>query len=85
MASQNITIIVQKTFQSIASDAFSVAAAFLLIGTGVYAESAAMQWVGFILFFTMILSRSGMKGVFRVSSTEAARKVLDNIDAEATE
>lgn len=83
MKNEKIVINIQTTMQSIVSDAFSIISAIALIGSGVWAESSAMQWVGFILFFIMLLARSNIPGVYRVKTIEQARNILDKIEKDA--
>jgi len=54
-----------------------------LIGLGIIADSAAMQWAGFVLAFLTLFAVGAVRVARRegISITEA-RKILDELEAE---
>lgn len=49
------------------------------IGIGIFAQSSAMQWVGFVIGLWIVLSSLSTR-VRKVKSTDEARAYLDQID-----
>ena len=49
----------EPIWKSIVRDTYSAAMIFTVIGVGVYLESSAMQWVGFIMAFILLFGASG--------------------------
>jgi hypothetical protein len=78
-----IFIVVETPAESIKKDMGSLAFALGLIAPGVFMDSSAMQWAGFLVFVVWLLVK-GSKGigVHRVNGFPAARAVLDQIEQE---
>ncbi|KZY51015.1 hypothetical protein A3734_06545 [Sulfitobacter sp. HI0054] len=73
----------EKPLDSIIRDTYSVACAFALILPGHAIGSAALQWVGFVLFFVVICTRAaGLRKKYTMSIPEARAK-LDELEASA--
>ena len=75
-----IRIATETALQSWARDASSFALFTALIGVGVYLDSSAMQWAGFMCA-VIILANQGMKLVPKLTITEA-REYLDKLEAD---
>ena len=56
---KEIIIIQESLLKSIMKDCFTFSMIILLIGLGVFLKSTAMQWMGFICVFAVIISRFG--------------------------
>ena len=78
-AKTQVIIIKENAWQSIVSDAGSFVAALAMVGVGWALDSAALQWVGAVLFFISLFAQ-GSKKWSRMSITDA-RKRLDEIEA----
>jgi hypothetical protein len=53
------------------------------ISLGIYMDSTAMQWMGFITTIMMVAGVATIMGDrYTVHTTDEARKLLDQIDAE---
>lgn len=76
-------VILRETWaQSIASDAGTVAAFAAMIGLGVHLDSAAMQWIGGILFFMAVVTRSYRKTADGRMSIDQAIAHLEALKAK---
>ncbi|MBL4795829.1 MAG: hypothetical protein JKY50_00290 [Oleispira sp.] len=71
-----IILIKETTVKSVLTDIFTYFMVVTVIGTGVYLESNAMQWVGFTMLVLGLLGHSHNKGV----SVEEAKKQLEEMD-----
>lgn len=71
-----IIILHETAIQSWLRDIGSAAAAIALIGTGVWAGSSAMQWVGAILFFLLLIARSVRLGNTQRLNLREAENVI---------
>lgn len=56
-----IMIFRETTAGSVVSDLFTLFTVAAVIGMGVWLDSSAMQWVGFIMVFVILFSRSTSK------------------------
>jgi len=76
-------IFIRKTpLDSVIRDASTAAGILCIIGVGVYFQSAAMQWAGFVLVFChLLLAGTGVKP--RTLTIAEARAYLDEIEEEA--
>ena len=82
MSKSNEVIILHETaLQSWARGASSVVMFIALIGIGVYLDSSAMQWVGAILGFLVIIGKTISHQNRSKMTVEQARKRLDEIEA----
>lgn len=66
--------------QSWMRDASSYALAVALIGSGVWVESSAMQWLGALVFFVVSISKGS--GLIKDMTIEQAREYLDNLETD---
>lgn len=75
-------IFIRKTpLDSVIRDASTAAGILCIIGVGVYFQSAAMQWAGFVLVFChLLLAGTGVKP--RTLTIAEARAYLDEIEEE---
>lgn len=80
MMSEPKVIMVQESWtESAVRDAISVVFAFVLIGPGVLMNSAAMQWIGFLVLIVIAVSRAvGLRTKYTMTVDEA-RAELDRI------
>lgn len=76
-----ILFVYETAAQSWLRDASSAAMFLALIGIGVWLDSGAMQWVGAILGFFVIISKSIHLGRKNRLTIEQARKRLDEIES----
>lgn len=74
-----IIIIKESAWESVVSDAGSFVTAIAMVGVGWAVDSAAMQWLGAVLFLISMLAQ-GSKKWTRMSIADA-RKRLDDIEA----
>ncbi len=81
MSKQTEVILLHETaLQSWLRDASSVAMFVGLIGIGVYLESSAMQWVGALVGFVVIIGKVARVGKDNRFTISDARKRLDEIE-----
>jgi hypothetical protein len=83
MADRQIMIIKESARESWLRDTSSVVSFIALIGIGIVLDSSAMQWVGAILGFIVILERSNRLFKSNRFTIEEARKRLDEIERGA--
>lgn len=82
MTKPEVIIIHETVAQAWMRDASMVAAVVALIGIGVFLKSPAMQWVGAILAFVLIVATAvRFSGESKMTVSEA-RQRLDEIEAE---
>ena len=81
MAERQIIIIKENARESWLRDTSSVVSFVALIGIGVVLDSSAMQWVGAVIGFFVILERSNRLFKSNRFTIEEARKRLDEIEA----
>ena len=81
MAERQIIIIKENARESWLRDTSSVVSFVALIGIGVVLDSSAMQWVGAVIGFFVILERSNRLFKSNRYTIEEARKRLDEIEA----
>ncbi|MEL6467067.1 MAG: hypothetical protein AAFQ58_19065 [Pseudomonadota bacterium] len=61
---------------------YSLTTVFAVLGSGIIAESNAMQWAGFVLLAVLAIALSATTAKRNSSLTiEEARKLLDEIEA----
>lgn len=77
---REILIITESVGQSWRRDLSSLVTIIALIGIGILLKSNAMQWVGAILGFLMIMSRAARTVKDNRFTVEEARKRLDEIE-----
>lgn len=65
-----IVLIDDKLSHSIMADTYTIFSFVVMIGLGVYLQSAAMQWIGGLLFLAAMFSR-GSKRIKRLSESDA--------------
>lgn len=76
MKSPEVILIRESWADSLISDFTSFALALVLIGIGVWLQSSAMQWLGFVLFAICLCTRAtGKMNSARVTAQEAADKL----------
>lgn len=83
MADRQIMIIKESARESWLRDTSSVVSFVALIGIGIVLDSSAMQWVGAILGFIVILDRANRLFKNNRFTIEEARKRLDEIERGA--
>ena len=81
MAERQIIFIKENARESWLRDTSSVFSFVALIGIGVVLDSSAMQWVGAVIGFFVILERSNRLFKSNRFTIEEARKRLDEIEA----
>lgn len=65
MSDVKVKIIRESLRASILSDVVTLLSTFIIIGVGIFADSNAMQWIGFIFVMIFILGRGlGDKDTF---------------------
>jgi len=72
----------ETTLQSVGRDAFSFVTFAAMIGLGVICHSSAMQWVGSICFFLVMISQA--KGRMKKMTPAEIRADLDRLEAVRT-
>lgn len=73
-----IIILHESMWQSLLSDAGTFAMCAALIAPGIWLDSAAMQWIGAIMFMIAVLSKASMKG--KRKTLAEARAFLDDLE-----
>lgn len=85
MAEKVTTIIIlhETLWQSVVRDTYTFGALAAVVGLGVYLESAALQWIGGIIWMMWLLSRAARLAGDKSSrlTVEEARRKLDDIEA----
>lgn len=71
-----------RMWRSIARDLFSIAVFLAMVGIGWLAGSAALQWVGAILWFLLIFQRTDRQRKSQTMTIAKARQFLDNLELE---
>ena len=61
MNERDVMLLHETVWQSVARDITSAVMVVGLIGSGVWVGSTAMQWLGFILFWLVLLVRANSK------------------------
>ena len=76
-------IIIRETWaQSLISDLGTLAMFCAMLGLGVWLDSAAMQWVGGVLFLFAVISFATAKSNGNRCTIAEARTRLDEMEAE---
>ena len=76
-------IVLRESWKSsIASDAVTLATVIAPIGVGVWLDSAAMQWAGFMLFALSVVGRAARKTADGRMSVDQAIAHLEAIKAK---
>lgn len=75
-----IIVVRETVWESIMSDAITFAMVVGIIGVGVYLNSAAMQWAGFLMLVLAALLRAG--GRRDVMTRSEAIEFLTKMDGE---
>lgn len=82
MTDKTIIVIEEKVIESIKRDTYSVVSAFVLIGVGVYLESWAMEWFGFLMAMIVMFGKaSGIRKKMSMTPDEAITRI-NEIKAE---
>lgn len=83
MSKREVILIRESLRDSIIRDLTTVACFVAMIGIGVWLDSSALQWIGALLGFIAIMSRSiNMMEKYRYSIEEARRR-LDELERQA--
>lgn len=75
-----IIIIRENWVQSIVSDLFTLVMIVSVTGIGVYLNSNAMQWIGFLILLIVAVNRALSRYGDGRMSIEQARRRLDEIE-----
>lgn len=80
MADKTHIVILRETFwQSLGSDAVTLATCLALIAPGLWLDSSALQWTGSVMFSLVVLTKASTAG--RRKTIAEARAYLDQIEA----
>jgi len=80
MSKPEIIILNETLGKSIAKNAASFCTIVAIIGVGVVLDSAAMQWLGALIWMLWLLAKASMRG--NTLTIEEARRRLDEIERE---
>ena len=76
MTDKTIIVIDEKPIESIIRDTYSIVSAFVLIGIGVYLDSRAMEWFGFLMAIIVTFTKvSGLRKNMSMTPDEAIAKI----------
>ena len=80
--SREVIVVVKNWPDTILHDLASVATFVVMIGTGVYLESTAMQWIGGLMWLLWVVSFASIVAKKGRMTIAQARKRLDELEAE---
>lgn len=81
-----VLVIRETLTESIISDLITLIVIVLLIGLGVFLQSAAMEWIGFFMACVFLIGQATMRGRARKIFTIAeARRRLDEIERDLSD
>ncbi|SLN74809.1 hypothetical protein ROJ8625_04105 [Roseivivax jejudonensis] len=84
MAEREVIIVSETPLQSWMRDASTFALFAGLVGLGVWTDSSAMEWAGFLIAILFFLIKASVITSKNVHTISEARKRLDEIEQEAT-
>lgn len=82
MKKNKIIIIKESAIESWLRDASTLALFVVLIGIGIFLESSAMQWIGAIIGFFVVISKSAIYMEKRSYTIDEAEAEIQRLKAE---
>jgi hypothetical protein len=78
---RTIIVLREGVIGSLVTDTYTYGGLLACIGVGIWAESAALQWVAGLMFSLAVIGKAVKAGT-TVYSVDEARKVLDALDKQ---